>query len=103
VQSGEWKTAIPLLKKTLELSPEKADAAYDLGKALLLAEDPSGAITWLQRAATLNPADPSPHYLLARAFDKSGRPEDARAERQRFAELKKAQPQTGGMASGPTQ
>jgi hypothetical protein len=36
---------------------------------------------------------------LARALAKMGKADDARQERQRFAELKKAQPDTGGMAA----
>ena len=57
------------------------------------------AITALRRAAELNPADPSPHYQLARAFERTGN-SDAKQEWQRFAELKKNQQQTGGMATG---
>jgi len=48
----------------------------------------------------LNPHDPSPHYQLARALEKLGRVEAARSERERFAELKRAQPATSGMATG---
>ena len=55
-------------------------------------------MTALRRAIELDPQDPSPHYLLARTLEKSGNPEAAREERQRFAELKKSQPRTGGMA-----
>jgi hypothetical protein len=42
------------------------------------------------------------HYQLARALEKTGSPE-AKLEWQRFAELKNAQQQTGGMATGRVQ
>jgi Flp pilus assembly protein TadD len=74
-----------------------------LGKALLLEGQNESSIAALRRASELKPTDPSPHYQLARAFDKIGKPDDARAERLQFAELKKAQPQTGGMATGRVQ
>jgi Flp pilus assembly protein TadD len=57
----------------------------------------------LRRSIELKPTDPSPHYQLARALDKSGNGDEARLERQRFAELKKNEPQTGGMATGRSQ
>jgi Flp pilus assembly protein TadD len=57
----------------------------------------------LQKAIALNSADPSPHYQLARALEKLGKPDEARAERERFAELKKAQKPTAGMATGRDQ
>jgi Flp pilus assembly protein TadD len=74
-----------------------------LGKALLLAGHAEAAVAALQRSSTLKPADPSPHYQLARALEKTGKFDQARQEWQRFAELKKAQPETGGMATGRTQ
>jgi Flp pilus assembly protein TadD len=57
----------------------------------------------LRQAIRLKPADPSPHYQLARALEQSGNKEEAELERQRFLELKQAQPVTGGMATGRTQ
>ena len=61
------------------------------------------SIPILRQAIELKPADPSPHYQLARALEKTGDSAGARQEFQRFAELKKLQPQTGGMASGRNQ
>jgi Flp pilus assembly protein TadD len=55
----------------------------------------------LRRAVALKPDDPSPHYQLSRALEKVGRKEEAQQELQTFAELKKKQPATGGMATGP--
>ena len=57
----------------------------------------------LRRAIELKPSDPSPHYQLARVFEKLGNKEEAKREFETFSALKKAQPVTGGMASGPVQ
>jgi len=51
----------------------------------------------------LKPADPSPHYLLARLLEKSGDKDAAQREWQHFTELKKASPATEGMATGRSQ
>jgi hypothetical protein len=48
----------------------------------------------------LNPADPSPHFLLARALAKMGQAEASAQEMKRFSELKKSQAASGGMATG---
>jgi Flp pilus assembly protein TadD len=70
---------------------------------LLLGGDTEAAVTELQRCIELKPGDPSPHYQLARALQKLGKTDQARQEWQRFAELKKAQPEMGGMATGRPQ
>jgi Flp pilus assembly protein TadD len=54
----------------------------------------------LRKAAELNPKDPSPHYQLAHVLEKLGKADGAKNERERFAQLKKAQPATAGMATG---
>jgi Flp pilus assembly protein TadD len=54
----------------------------------------------LQRAIELNPADPFPHFLLARALAKIGQVKESKREMDRFSELKKSQVATGGMATG---
>jgi len=103
LEIGDWQSASTYLRKASELDPKNADASYDLGKALLLAGDAGAAITALNHSIELNPANASAHYQLSRALEKSGRKEEAHQERERFAELKKAQPQSGGMASGRSQ
>jgi Flp pilus assembly protein TadD len=103
LETGDWQSASTYLRKASELDPKNADASYDLGKALLLSGDAGAAITALNHSIELNPANASAHYQLSRALGKSGRKEEAHQERERFAELKKAQPQLGGMASGRSQ
>jgi Flp pilus assembly protein TadD len=74
-----------------------------MGKSLLLEGDAEGAMPALRRSIALRPSNPTPHYQLARALEKVGKKEEAKQEFETFAALKKAQPVTGGMASGPVQ
>ena len=71
-----------------------------MGKALLAQNKAQDAVTALQAAVQLSPNDPSFHYLLARALDAAGSKEAAKAELEKFRELKANQPTEGGMASG---
>jgi tetratricopeptide (TPR) repeat protein len=100
---GEWKSAVAQLKTATEIDPQNFDALYDLGKALLSQGEADAAIHVLRRAIALKSSDPSAHYQLARALERSGDKELARQEFETFAVLKKAQPVTGGMATGPIQ
>jgi Flp pilus assembly protein TadD len=102
LDAGEWKSSAKFLQTVTEIDPENADAFCDRGKALVLAGDSAAAIPLFQRSIALLPADPRPHYQLARALEKIGNRDDAQREWQLFADLKKAQPQSGGMASGQT-
>ncbi len=100
LDSGESKAAIAHLQRAVYLDPGNPNPAYDLGKALLSQGATEAGVQALQRAIALNPADPSPHFLLARALAKLGQAEASKQEMQRFAELKKAQVASGGMATG---
>ena len=103
LQTGDWESARLFLQKATEIDPQSAEAFYDLGKALLLAREANAAIAAFERCAQLSPTDPSPHYQLARTLDNTGKHEIAQVEWQRFHQLTKAQPQTGGMASSQSQ
>ena len=103
LNAGDAKNAVVQLERTTELDNQNGDAFYELGKAALLNKEMPKAIAALQRAASLKPNDPSPHYQLARAYQQLGDREQAEQQRQRFLELKKAQPVMGGMATGQTQ
>jgi len=101
--SGKYEDAETYLERGTELDASNPDVWYDLGKAQALAGQWARAEPSLRKAADLNPKDPSPHYQLARVLGKLGRNEEARSEQERFAELKKAQPATAGMATGRDQ
>ena len=71
-----------------------------LGHALGLFAGSGTSTPTLQAAIQLSPNDPSFHYLLARALDAVGNKQEAKAELEKFRELKANQPTEGGMASG---
>jgi tetratricopeptide (TPR) repeat protein len=107
--SGKYEAAETYLKRGTELdaanssSNSNTEAWYDLGKAEALSGKWTQAEVSLRKAAELNPKDPSPHYQLARVLEKLGKNDEAQSERARFAELKKAQPASAGMATGRDQ
>ena len=103
LETGDWQAALAYLKKAAALDPQSTDASYDLGKAALLAGDAQAAVTALRHTIGVDPKNASAHYQLSRALDKLGKKEEAQQERQRFAELKTAQPQSGGMATARSQ
>jgi Flp pilus assembly protein TadD len=94
---------VTYLRRGTELDAPNPDVWYDLGKALALGEQWAQAEPVLRKAAELKTTDPSPHYQLARVLEKLGKTDEARKERERFAELKKAQRATAGMATGRDQ
>jgi Flp pilus assembly protein TadD len=81
------------------LDPKNSNVWYNLGKAQVLSAQAAQAETSLKKSIELNGKDPSPHYQLARALEKLGKTDEARAERERFVELKKTQAPTAGMAT----
>lgn len=56
------------------------DELYYLGSALMKKGEPQRALAPLQRQAEFNPRDFRAHQLLARAFAKTGRPDEAERE-----------------------
>ena len=113
---GEWRpggsavTAGALAGRSIERAVELAAVGTvqgivtaPLDKAALLAGDSQAAVTALRHTIEVDPKNASAHYQLSRALDKLGQKEEAQQERQRFAELKKAQPQSGGMATARSQ
>lgn len=99
-QGGEWNKALENLEVALRLKPGHADAQYVLGKCLLGLGRTMEAVTALQRAVALAPGSPNAEYQLARALQKAGDAAGAKQHMLRFAELKKLQPDSGGMATG---
>jgi Flp pilus assembly protein TadD len=76
----------------LRIIPDNFGANFNLGEALLKTGDAQGAIAPLQKAIEGEPQRPGPHMFLADAYDKVGRPEDAKRERAEGARLMNAVP-----------
>jgi tetratricopeptide (TPR) repeat protein len=69
------------LQKAVRLNPRRPDAWIELGSVLESKRDFPNSIAAFRRAAELAPADPVPHYRLARLYARTGDPAKADAER----------------------
>jgi tetratricopeptide (TPR) repeat protein len=81
LQMNRAPDAIKQCEKILEFDPNHYPAILLLGRILLSAGDAAAALPKLSAAATLEPAAPEPHLLLADAYDQLGRKPDAERER----------------------
>jgi len=81
VEKARYAEAIKHLHKAVELQPESAWAHYEIGATLLETGDYKTASVHLEIAASRLPAFASAHSALANAYDRLGRPEDAKRER----------------------
>ena len=71
----------------LDLDPTHFQGLLGLGGLLVKLNEAKSAIAILERASAVEPHDPGPHYLLAQAYEKSARPQDAAKARERFQRL----------------
>src|SRR5258708_6077285 len=69
-QKGDIDEAIAHYRKTLEMSPDFAEADYNLGNALLQKGEIDAAILLCQRAVTIQPNDPEAQVALGNALFK---------------------------------
>ena len=67
--------------------PNSFAAHKALGDALLASNDIDGAIAELETSARLAPDSPSTHLSLAKAYQRAGRSDAAKKEREEFARL----------------
>lgn len=84
--SGE-EGGLALLRETLALDPDFAEAHYDLGSLHLRRGEFQQALASLRRAAELAPASRRTHYALARCWRRLGRPDQAAQALQAFRQL----------------
>lgn len=83
---GRLDTAGERLKTALKVEPQSAEANALLGKILLRQGQAAAAVAPLEIAVTQNPGDSNTRFLLARAYQQSGRSKDAARE---FAEVQR--------------
>jgi tetratricopeptide (TPR) repeat protein len=85
---GSWASAQADYEAVLRLRPGHAHAAFWLGAVLLETGDGTGAVTMLNRALALGYKDPSTAYLLlAKTYEKLGRPDLMREALRRSQEM----------------
>jgi tetratricopeptide (TPR) repeat protein len=84
---GAVEQAEPLLRKSIALHDRFWESHFELGLLLERRREFAAAATALERSIQLNPKNPSPHYRLARIYDRLGRPDDARLQRELHEKL----------------
>jgi len=81
VQGDADPEAETLLRKSIALQDKFWESRFELALLLEQKRDFAGAAAELERAVQLNPQNPTPHYRLARIYDRLGKSEQAQAER----------------------
>jgi Flp pilus assembly protein TadD len=89
-QAIEPETSRKLLVTALAINERDGAAHFELGTLLEAAQNYGEAAREYERAAELAPADPAPHYRLARVYDRLGKAEAGQAEREIHARLERA-------------
>lgn len=79
-QDQQTYTAVAHFERATKLDNGFTDAFIGLGRSLIEGGRSAEAIAPLQAAARLQPENPAAHFYLATAYQRSGRPEDARRE-----------------------
>lgn len=80
VQQQQFAKAIEHLHKAIELQPDSVWAHYEMGMSLLKTGDFKTAAVHLEIASARLPESANIHSLLAQAYEKLGRAEDAKRE-----------------------
>jgi tetratricopeptide (TPR) repeat protein len=80
VASGDRRQTETLFRKSIALNSGYWESHYELGILLERVRDFAGAAGEFQRAIELNPNSPTPHYHLARVYERLGRKDEAAAE-----------------------
>lgn len=90
LKRGEAEQALPVAAEAAKLAPDDFAACLAFGQVLLETNDLDGAITQLERAATLAPGSPQAQFMLARGYTRAGRVTDAARARAEFNRLDQA-------------
>jgi tetratricopeptide (TPR) repeat protein len=92
--AGEAKES---LKQAMKLAPVKYRwlCHAEMGRANLISDNLEGAISELQTALRQSPTYPQVHFLLAQAYRRAGRAEEANKESAEFQKLKVQQDPLG--------
>jgi len=79
-QAGQWPDAVEHFSRASKLDAGFGDAFLGLGSSLLSEKKFPQAITPLETAVKLEPANPAAHYNLAVAYTRSGRKQEGDKE-----------------------
>jgi tetratricopeptide (TPR) repeat protein len=89
---GKHKDAIKSFERSLDYTPNSADAHTNIASAYLMLRDTTNAIKHLEQASNFNPLDGEVQYNLACVYEATGNLDDAkiRFERASIAGIDKA-------------
>jgi Flp pilus assembly protein TadD len=90
-QSLDPEAALRLLDKSIAIDAGDASAHFERGIVLDRLQRFQEAAAEFERAAQIAPSDPATHYRLARDYERIGKREAAQSEREKHAQLVKAQ------------
>jgi tetratricopeptide (TPR) repeat protein len=89
IKRGDYAAARPFAENSVKLKPDLFPARNAYGRVLLETGDVTGAIRELEAGVKLAEDSPEMHFVLARAYAKAGRKEDAARQREAFTRLDK--------------
>jgi tetratricopeptide (TPR) repeat protein len=87
IKRSDWQAARPWAEQAVATAPGDFAGRRALGQVLFELGETAAAIEHLERGIKLAPDSPSLHFVLARAYQKAGRAEDAEREREEFRKL----------------
>lgn len=87
-RSGDFDKARDLFTGAVKDNPEFEEANVGLGRSLIALGKPEQAISYLQRAAELDPRDEVPYYQLAIAYKSLGKTEEQKSALDKFQRCK---------------
>jgi tetratricopeptide (TPR) repeat protein len=89
-KNGNPEEALAGINQALSQCPSLTEARVDRARALIKLDRNPQAVADLEAAIKADPAEPSTHFLLAKAYRSLGRTEEAQAEMQAFSKLEAA-------------
>jgi predicted Zn-dependent protease len=87
LKQGDAKSGLAWAQQAVAAAPKEFAARKALGQALLDTGEVEGAIKELELGIKMAPESPGLHFILARAYQRAGRLEDANRERTEFTRL----------------
>jgi tetratricopeptide (TPR) repeat protein len=87
LRRSDWEAARPWAQQIVDLDPRDFAGRRALGQVLLETGKTAESIEQLEIGVRLAPDSPSMRFMLARAYQKAGRQEDAQRERAEFLRL----------------
>jgi len=93
IRQGSPELALESLRETLKLIPPRYLwlCHAEMGRAYMAVDNAAGAVTELETAVRLEPGNAQLRYLMAQAYRRAGRREDAEKQTVEFEKLKAQQ------------